>query len=238
MKSSRKQFLWIPLIALLSFIFYYIIYNNFHNDSGEQIFFSNILNGFMGAVVVALVTASIFIFQHQVQSEDEKNKSIYEKKLNLYLKISQLLPKIIITKENTPEISPENFEYLNEMYFEVFLIAGPETAKSFRSILEARNNLSNNDKTVIDDVYKNIDDFIHEARKDLEVLTNDNSQKSDFFKDSVVTIMKKPVKRKFSDEFKKQIVDEYNKADKKRDILQKYNVHYSQISDWKPLLDT
>ena len=160
MKSSRKQFLWIPLIALLSFIFYYIIYNNFHNDSGEQIFFSNILNGFMGAVVVALVTASIFIFQHQVQSEDEKNKSIYEKKLNLYLKISQLLPKIIITKENTPEISPENFEYLNEMYFEVFLIAGPETAKSFRSILEARNNLSNNDKTVIDDVYKNIDDFI------------------------------------------------------------------------------
>jgi hypothetical protein len=70
MKSSRKQFLWIPLIALLSFIFYYIIYNNFYNDSGEQIFFSNILNGFMGAVVVALVTASIFIFQHQVQSED------------------------------------------------------------------------------------------------------------------------------------------------------------------------
>ena len=120
------------------------------------------------------------------------------------------------------------------MYFEVFLIAGPETAKSFRSILEANNNLSNNDETVIDDVYKNIDDFIHEARKDLEVLTNDNSQKSDFFKDSVVTIMKKPVKRKFSDEMKKKILDEYNTAVKKRDVLQKYNVYYSQISSWKP----
>lgn len=214
MNSSRKSFLWLLLIALLSLIFYYIIYNNFHNNNGEQIFFSNILNGFMGAIVVALVTASIFIVQNQIQAEDDKNKSIYEKKLNLYQKISQLLAKRLLAKNDIKEIDSN----LREMYFEVFLIAGHETSKSFRSILEA------------EDINEKIDDFIHKARKDLDVLTNENFQKSDFFDESVTDIMKK---RKFSDEEKKKIVIEYNKADDKKVVLEKYSLYYSQISDWK-----
>ena len=129
-------------------------------------------------------------------------------------------------------IEPKNFEYLTEMYFEVFLIAGPETAKSFRSILEANVNVSSKDKTVSDDLYMKIDDFIHKAREDLDVLTNEDSQKSDFFKESVTDIYINQ-KRKFSPEEKNKIVDEYNKANIKNDVLKKYSLYPSQISSWK-----
>ena len=142
----------------------------------------------MGAIVVALVTASIFIVQNQIQAEDDKNKSIYEKKLNLYQKISQLLAKRLLAKSDNKDEIDSN---LREMYFEVFLIAGHETSKSFRSILEA------------EDINEKIDDFIHKARKDLDVLTNENFQKSDFFDESVTNIMKK---RKFSDKEKKNLL--------------------------------
>ena len=40
-------------------------------------------------------------------------------------------------------------------------------------------------------------------------------------------------KRKFSDEEKKKIVIEHNKADIKKEVLDKYSLYSSQISDWK-----
>ena len=122
--------------------------------------------------------------------------------------------RLLAKSDNKDEIDSN----LREMYFEVFLIAGHETSKSFRSILEA------------EDINEKIDDFIHKARKDLDVLTNENFQKSDFFDESVTNIMKK---RKFSDKEKKKFVIEYNKADDKKVVLEKYSLYYSQISDWK-----
>ena len=85
MIMSKLRFLWIPIIAFFAFFFYFIIYTNLPINDGEQLF-SNVLSGLMGAVVVALVTASIFIFQQKIEADEQKERLMYEKKLVLYQK--------------------------------------------------------------------------------------------------------------------------------------------------------
>ena len=58
-------------------------------------FFSNVLSGLMGAVVVALVTASIFIFQQKIEADEQKERLMYEKKLVLYQKVSKELSEAL-----------------------------------------------------------------------------------------------------------------------------------------------
>ena len=95
MIMSKLRFLWIPIIAFFAFFFYFIIYTNLPINDGEQLFFSNVLSGLMGAVVVALVTASIFIFQQKIEADEQKERLMYEKKLVLYQKVHSFLKNMI-----------------------------------------------------------------------------------------------------------------------------------------------
>ena len=53
----------------------------------------------MGAVVVALVTASIFIFQQKIEADEQKERLMYEKKLVLYQKVSKELSEALADGE-------------------------------------------------------------------------------------------------------------------------------------------
>ena len=99
MIMSKLRFLWIPIIAFFAFFFYFIIYTNLPINDGEQLFFSNVLSGLMGAVVVALVTASIFIFQQKIEADEQKERLMYEKKLVLYQKVSKELSEALADGE-------------------------------------------------------------------------------------------------------------------------------------------
>jgi hypothetical protein len=74
-----KTYIQIIAVALLAFGGFFLIYRNIPQHDGVQLYFMDIFNSLMGAVVVALVTASIFIFQRKIESDDEKNLAIYEK---------------------------------------------------------------------------------------------------------------------------------------------------------------
>ena len=114
----------------------------------------DIFNSLMGAVVVALVTASIFIFQRKIEADDEKNRVIYEKKLSLYEQIASKLNEII--QDN--KISEKELQNLQLFSFKVVLIAGPKAAEKFNEMLV---NLRNDSGSDIEDSTKQaIVDFI------------------------------------------------------------------------------
>ena len=68
----------IILILFFALVGFYLIYVNNPAVNGEQSFFDNLINALMGAMVVALITSSIFIFQIRIEGNQEKEKYIYE----------------------------------------------------------------------------------------------------------------------------------------------------------------
>ena len=90
-----KTFIQIIVVALIAFAAFFFIYQNTPSQNGTKLYFMDIFNSLMGAVVVALVTASIFIFQRKIKADDEKNRVIYEKKLSLYEQIASTLNHVI-----------------------------------------------------------------------------------------------------------------------------------------------
>ena len=68
--TNTKTFIQIILVAIAAFAAFFFIYVNIPQQNGIQLYFMDIFNSLMGAVVVALVTASIFIFQRRIESDD------------------------------------------------------------------------------------------------------------------------------------------------------------------------
>lgn len=101
------------------------------SQDGIKLYFTDIFDSLMGAMVVALVTASIFIFQRKIEADDEKNRVIYEKKLALYEQIASTLNHVI----QDSKISEKELEELQLFFFKVVLIAGPKVAEKFNDML-------------------------------------------------------------------------------------------------------
>ena len=171
---NTKTFIQIFGVAFIAFAAFFFIYQNIPSQDGIKLYFTDIFNSLMGAMVVALVTASIFIFQRKIEADDEKNRVIYEKKLSLYEQIASKLNEII--QDN--KISETEIQNLQLFSFKVVLIAGPKAAEKFNEMLV---NLRNDSGSVIEDGTKQtIVDFITLSREDLDVLADiDSKQKTE-----------------------------------------------------------
>ena len=73
MKNLKLSFLFI-IIAIIAFSGFYLVYFNNPSVNGSETFFDELINGLMGAMVVAIVTASIFIYQNTIEGNKIKNK--------------------------------------------------------------------------------------------------------------------------------------------------------------------
>jgi hypothetical protein len=240
--TNTKTFIQIILVAIAAFAAFFFIYVNIPQQNGIQLYFMDIFNSLMGAVVVALVTASIFIFQRRIESDDEKNRAIYEKKLALYEELASKLNEIIQDKK----ISDAEVQELHSFTFKIFLIAGPKAGEQFIEVLA---NLSDGVSQQIEKTsLKSILDFIALCRRDLEVLKDiEQGQKQElenFLKritsDERIAESLSGTRRKFNDSFRRAVVDEYDAAatpDERAATLQKYKLWPVQITTFRRKLE-
>jgi len=236
--ANAKTFVQITLVAIAAFAAFFFIYVNIPQQNGVQLYFMDIFNSLMGAVVVALVTASIFIFQRRIESDDEKNRAIYEKKLALYEALASKLNEIIQDKK----ISDEELQELHSYTFKTFLIAGPKAGEQF---LEVLANFSDGVGQQIDKPsLKSILDFIVLCRRDLEVLKDiEQGQKEElenFLRritdDERVAESVSRTRRTFDDNFRHAVVREYDSATTQGEraaILQKHKLWPVQITTFR-----
>ena len=231
MIMSKLRFLWIPIIAFFAFFFYFIIYTNLPINDGEQLFFSNVLSGLMGAVVVALVTASIFIFQQKIEADEQKERLMYEKKLVLYQKVSKELSEALADGE----LSIGEIQTLRKFEYELILIAKKPVAEAFLSLIQKGEEFDQEKSGELGTYLKtSIMEFLTEARRDLDVLSHasDTEEMQNWLgnEDTQDTLTK--TKRRFTEQQKIKILKEWRTAKVKQDILKMYKVYDSQVRNW------
>jgi len=163
MKKFNSSIL-IILILFFALAGFYLIYVNNPSMSGEQSFFNNLINALMGAMVVALVTASIFIFQSRIEGDKEKEKYIFQKKLELYQNLARTISRI----KNEGKVTKQSLDELRSFGLEIDLLADEELLELYSefvnsSIFKAAPRISAefDDRTI---------DIIGLSRKELDVL--------------------------------------------------------------------
>jgi len=236
-----KTFIQLFSVALIAFFAFFLIYRNIPQGNGIQLYFMDIFNSLMGAVVVALVTASIFIFQRKIESDDEKNRSIYEQKLSLYLELSSKLDSVI--QDN--KITEKELSELQALVFRVILVAGPSAGKKyFEMLLNIKSGVGNQiDETLMSEILN----FVATCRRDLEVLVdlgNEQQKELESFlhqmmndERMVENISRK--KRTFDDKHRKMVLNEFDAAEtaeEKEEVLRKYKLYPVQINTFRKTL--
>ena len=131
-------------------------------------FLDKMVGVFMGAGAIAIITGFILIFQSSLQSVQVKKQKVFDKKMDLYQSIiKEMKEKFKVLKgEENPKISPEE---RRELFFTQLNMALLSKPKTFRRYSEMLNNISDEDGNITGDAYKNLLEFIEEAREDLDV---------------------------------------------------------------------
>ena len=151
MKKFNASIL-IILILFFALAGFYLIYVNNPSMSGEQSFFNNLINSLMGAMVVALVTASIFIFQSRIEGDKEKEKYIYQKKLELYQNLARTISRI----NNDGKIKKISLDELKNFKLEIDLLADKDLVELYLKFInsdsfkEAKKNIFRFNSLTID----------------------------------------------------------------------------------------
>ena len=165
----------IIIIVILFFALagFYLIYVNNPSMNGEQSFFNNLINSLMGAMVVALVTASIFIFQSRIEGDKEKEKYIYQKKLELYQNLARTISRI----NNVKNVTEESLNELRSFGLEIDLLADQDLLVLYSEFVNSSNfKVANSISAEFDD--RTID-IIGLSRQELDVLKSIPSEKRD-----------------------------------------------------------
>lgn len=240
--KNVKTFIQIIAVAVIAFAAFFFIYQNIPFQDGTKLYFMDIFNSLMGAVVVALVTASIFIFQRKIEADDEKNRVIYEKKLALYERIASTLNHII----QDSKISDKELTELQLFFFKVVLIAGPKAAEKFNDMLVNLKNCSNSE--IDDETMQTILNFITLSRMDLDVLADIEAQQ----REEIGHLLKKlsedrrvvqnitRKKRTFTDDFRRQVLKEHEEAtspEAKEAVLKEHQLYPVQLNTFRKTLE-
>ena len=120
-----NYFLASILLVIVAITFFLFLYET------PSEFFKEFKNGLRGALVVILATGAIFCFQVSMEGDREKQNLIYEKKINFFQKVANVINKI-----NTTEIiKPNNYLELKGLRNETILIGGKRSLEAFDQML-------------------------------------------------------------------------------------------------------
>ena len=165
-----------------------------------------------------------------------------KKKLALYEDLSTKLNEIIQDRK----ITEEEIAELKSIVFKVILIAGPSAGKKFYEVLVSLNNA---DSSQIDEpTMKEILAFVTLCRRDLEVLTELDSKEQEnlesFLKqiidDQRVVENISKSKRRFTDEHRRKVIQEYDEAsssEEQQQVLLNYKLYPVQITTFRRKLE-
>ena len=211
MRNFKLSFLFI-IIAIIAFTGFYLVYFNNSSVSGSETFFDELINGLMGAMVVAIVTASIFIYQNTIEGNKEKERFIYEKKLDLYQTLARKISRITSDKK----ISKNELDELNYFSLEIDLVADEDLINKFQELIDKCSNLI--DKKISDDIEELIREVIGLARLELEVLKSVSITKEK--KDN----LERAIQQKRSNEVKFEIIKDYVSDIPTKEIEEKHDI--------------
>ena len=238
MKKVNASIL-IILILFFALVGFYLIYVNNPSMSGEQSFFNNLINSLMGAMVVALVTASIFIFQSRIEGDKEKEKYIYQKKLELYQNLARTISRI----NNNKKVTEESLNELRSFGLEIDLLADEDLLVKYNKFINS-DSFKEAKKISLDFNSFTID-IISLSRTELDVLQSVPLEK----RSQVEQVIKKQKKNR-SDDFKFELLEAYCIGDlETKDLEEKFNIEnvhsrvrgfrkdLVKLSQWKKKLD-
>ncbi len=242
MKNIKTYFQILAVVVVASTA-YFFIYINRQSENGIELYITDIFNALMGAFVLAMVTASIFMFQRRIESDDEKKRAIYDKKLELYEDLAKKLNEIIKDKK----VSEEELSELQSDLFKIILIAGPKSGQKFYDMLVSLG--SDTGPQIDKENLKTILEFVVECRQDLEVLANiDSGQKQELEKflqeiikdELMVENITGGKKRKFTAEHRRRVVASYDSAsspEEKDAVLKREKLYPVQIKTFRRWLE-
>jgi hypothetical protein len=162
-KQMKNQFKVWGVIVLIFYVvcFAFLVVHNFQVWTLFP-FVESIIGVFMSAGAIAIITGIILVFQSSIQSEQEKKKIVFDKKLSLYMKIIDDLNRyfeddIIDEKEK------------RDLFFtllKVEILSKPATFNEFANLIQ---NLADDNGVINEESSKNLVQFISLAREDLDV---------------------------------------------------------------------
>ena len=172
MKKVNASIL-IILILFFALVGFYLIFVNNPSISGEQSFFNNLINSLMGAMVVALVTASIFIFQSRIEGDKEKEKYIFQKKLELYQNLARTISRI----KNENKVTKKSLDELRSFGLEIDLLADEDLLVLYSEFVNSSN--FKEAKSISAEFDDRTIDIIGLSRQELDVLKSIPLEKRD-----------------------------------------------------------
>ena len=120
-----NYFLASILLVIVAITFFLFLYET------PSEFFKEFKNGLLGALVVILATGAIFCFQVSMEGDREKQNLIYEKVIDFFEIVADVINKI-----NTTEIiKPNNYLELKGLRNETILIGGKRSLEAFDQML-------------------------------------------------------------------------------------------------------
>ena len=215
MKKFNASIL-IILILFFALAGFYLIYVNNPSMSGEQSFFNNLINSLMGAMVVALVTASIFIFQSRIEGDKEKEKYIYQKKLELYQNLARTISRI----NNDGKITKISLDELKNFKLEIDLLADKDLVELYLKFINS-DSFKETTKEGIPEEFDSLTiDIIRLSRVELDVLQSVPLEKR---KQLEKVIKNQKISR--TKEFKFQLLEAFCIGElKAKDLEEKFNI--------------
>jgi len=151
-------------------------------------FFESMISVFMGAGAIGLITGIILIFQSTIQSAQEKNKEVFDRKLNLYEKIINDMNGYF--EDN--KIDDDERRNLFFTQLSVALLSKPKTFKSFSDLLK---NISDEEGNLNEIAPDKLLDFILEAREDLDVQSEMTEEDKKNFDAALINVREEAVKQ-------------------------------------------
>ena len=182
----KKQFIYTLLIVTFVYLvsFMFIMYNREFTLLGNATdFFNSLINTFLAAGSIAAITAIILVFQSSIQSQQEKKKEVFDKKIKLYLDIIDSLDQYFKPKEDekdTPKIDEDEKRELFFIQLKVLLLSNPETSGLYADMVK---DLTAENNEIKEASYINLMNFIFGARDDLEVQEKMSEQQKEKFED-------------------------------------------------------
>jgi len=150
-------------------------------------FFESMISVFMGAGAIGLITGIILIFQSTIQSAQEKNKEVFDRKLNLYEKIINDMNGYF--EDN--KIDDDERRNLFFTQLSVALLSKPKTFNSFSDLLK---NISDEEGNLNESAPDKLLNFILEAREDLDVQSEMTEEDNNNFGEALIMVREEAVK--------------------------------------------
>ena len=232
MKKQTKHYVYFSTFILFVFGCFWVLFN-YSLVGSDTSFIFQIVVASLTTILLVAVTFIINTLREESQRREENRIKIFEKKIQFY---NETLDKIegIYLSGGLDDSSNQDLIFV---LAKAMLIASKDATDSLVKLCSSMQEKGSNAK-----VNEHLNNFIKEARKDLDFVDSISHGTSDNFDQILVRLRdifkKETNKLRFrSDDEKKDIIKEYNNLKKdKIKWLTARRLYASQIADWKSKL--